>query len=40
MRNLLARLTPESVGSVVELKLLRAGQIAAAKVAIAARPAA
>lgn len=40
LRSLLARLTPESVGSVAELKLLRAGQIATAKVAIAARPAA
>jgi S1-C subfamily serine protease len=38
LRNLLARLTPESVGAVAELKLLRAGQIATAKVAIAARP--
>jgi S1-C subfamily serine protease len=40
LRSLLARLTPESVGSVAEIKLLRAGQIATAKVAIAARPAA
>jgi S1-C subfamily serine protease len=38
MRSLLGRLTPESVGSVAELRLLRAGQIATAKVAIAARP--
>jgi S1-C subfamily serine protease len=38
LRSLLARLTPESVGQVAELKLLRAGQIATAKVAIAARP--
>jgi S1-C subfamily serine protease len=40
MRSLLAKLTSESVGSVAELKLLRAGQIVAAKVAIAARPSA
>ena len=40
LRSLLAKLTPESVGQVAELKLLRAGQIAAAKVAIAARPSA
>jgi S1-C subfamily serine protease len=40
VRSLLGRLTPESVGSVAELKLLRAGQIATAKVAVAARPAA
>jgi S1-C subfamily serine protease len=40
VRSLLNRLTPESVGSVAELKLLRAGQIATAKVAIAARPSA
>jgi len=40
LRSLLARLTPESVGSVAEIKLLRAGQIATAKVAVAARPAA
>jgi S1-C subfamily serine protease len=39
MRSLLAKLAPESVGSVAELKLLRAGQMAAAKVTIAARPA-
>jgi S1-C subfamily serine protease len=38
LRNLLTKLTPESVGSIAELKLLRAGQIATAKVAIAARP--
>jgi S1-C subfamily serine protease len=38
VRCLLAKLTPESVGTVAELKLLRAGQIATAKVAIAARP--
>ncbi len=38
LRSLLGRLTPESVGQVAELKLLRAGQIAIAKVAIAARP--
>jgi S1-C subfamily serine protease len=38
LRSLLAKLTPESVGHVAELKLLRAGQIATAKVAIAARP--
>ena len=40
LRSLLAKLTPESVGHVAELKLLRAGQIATAKVAIAARPSA
>jgi S1-C subfamily serine protease len=40
LRSLLSKLTPESVGTVAELKLLRAGQIATAKVAIAARPAA
>jgi S1-C subfamily serine protease len=40
VRSLLAKLTPESVGTVAELKLLRAGQITTAKVAIAARPAA
>ena len=40
VRSLLNRLTPESVGSVAELKLLRAGQIATAKVGIAARPSA
>jgi S1-C subfamily serine protease len=38
LRSLLAKLTPESVGHIAELKLLRAGQIATAKVAIAARP--
>jgi S1-C subfamily serine protease len=38
-RSLLAKLTPESVGSVAQLKLLRAGQIATARVAIGARPA-
>jgi S1-C subfamily serine protease len=38
-RSLLARLTPESVGSVAQLKLLRAGQTATARVAIGARPA-
>jgi S1-C subfamily serine protease len=38
MRSLLGKLTPESVGSVAELKLLRAGQIATARVAIGARP--
>jgi len=40
LRSLLGRLTPESVGAVAELKLLRAGQIATAKVGITARPAA
>jgi S1-C subfamily serine protease len=40
MRSLLGKLTPESVGRVAELRLLRAGQIATAKVAIGARPAA
>jgi hypothetical protein len=40
VRSLLGKLTPESVGSVADLKLLRAGQIATAKVAVAARPAA
>jgi S1-C subfamily serine protease len=40
LRSLLGKLTPESVGTVAELRLLRAGQIATAKVAIAARPAA
>jgi S1-C subfamily serine protease len=40
LRSLLGKLTPESVGSVAELKLLRAGQIASARVAIAPRPAA
>jgi S1-C subfamily serine protease len=40
LRSLLGRLTPESVGSVAELRLLRAGQIATARVAIGARPAA
>ena len=39
MRGLLGRLTPESVGRVAELKLLRAGQMATARVSIAARPA-
>ncbi|HWE17726.1 MAG TPA: trypsin-like peptidase domain-containing protein [Hyphomicrobiaceae bacterium] len=38
-RSLLAKLTPESVGNVAQLKLLRAGQIATARVAIGARPA-
>jgi S1-C subfamily serine protease len=38
VRSLLARLTPESVGTSAELKLLRAGQIATAKVAIGANP--
>jgi S1-C subfamily serine protease len=38
MRSLLGKLTPESVGSVAELKLLRAGQIATARIAIGARP--
>jgi S1-C subfamily serine protease len=38
VRSLLARLTPESVGKLAELKLLRAGQIATARVAIGARP--
>jgi S1-C subfamily serine protease len=40
VRSLLGKLTPESVGRVAELRLLRAGQIATAKVAIGARPAA
>jgi S1-C subfamily serine protease len=40
MRSLLSKLTPESIGNVAELRLLRAGQIATAKVAITARPAA
>jgi hypothetical protein len=40
MRSLLGKLTPESVGSVAELRLLRAGQMATAKVAVGARPAA
>ena len=40
LRSLLAKLTPESVGNVAELKLLRAGQIATARVAIGSRPAA
>jgi S1-C subfamily serine protease len=40
MRSLIGRLTPESVGGVAELKLLRAGQIATARVAVAPRPAA
>ncbi|MBO0766548.1 MAG: serine protease [Hyphomicrobiaceae bacterium] len=39
MRSLLGKLTPESVGTTAELRLLRAGQIATAKVAIARRPA-
>jgi S1-C subfamily serine protease len=39
VRSLLARLTPESVGKSAELKLLRAGQIATATVAIGASPA-
>jgi S1-C subfamily serine protease len=39
LRSLLGKLTPESVGSIAELKLLRAGQIAGARVAITARPA-
>jgi S1-C subfamily serine protease len=38
LRSLLAKLTPESVGSVAELKILRAGQIATARVAIGSRP--
>jgi S1-C subfamily serine protease len=38
-RSLLAKLTTESVGNVAQLKLLRAGQIATARVAIGARPA-
>jgi S1-C subfamily serine protease len=40
LRSLLAKLTPESVGNVAELKLLRAGQLATARVAIESRPAA
>jgi S1-C subfamily serine protease len=39
LRSLLGKLTPESVGTVAELKLLRAGQIAVARVAIGSRPA-
>jgi S1-C subfamily serine protease len=40
MRSLLGKLTPESVGNVAELRLLRAGQMATASVTIGARPAA
>jgi serine protease DegQ len=39
VRRLFARLTPESVGKSAELKMLRAGQIATATVAIGASPA-
>jgi S1-C subfamily serine protease len=39
VRSLFARLTPESVGKSAELKMLRAGQIATARVAIGASPA-
>ena len=38
VRSLFARLTPESVGKSAELKMLRAGQIATARVAIGASP--
>jgi S1-C subfamily serine protease len=38
-RSLVAKLTPERVGTVAQLKLLRAGQIATARVDIGARPA-
>jgi S1-C subfamily serine protease len=38
VRGLFARLTPESVGKSAELKMLRAGQIATARVAIGASP--
>jgi S1-C subfamily serine protease len=38
VRGLFARLTPESIGRSAELKLLRAGQIATARVAIAPAP--
>jgi len=38
VRSLYARLTPESVGRNAELKMVRAGQIATAKVTIGARP--
>jgi S1-C subfamily serine protease len=40
MRSLMGKLAPESIGSVAELRLLRAGQIATAKIAIGVRPAA
>jgi S1-C subfamily serine protease len=39
VRSLFARLTPESVGRSAEVKMLRAGQIATASVAIGASPA-
>ena len=39
VRNLFARLTPESVGKSAELRMLRAGQIATARIAIGASPA-
>jgi S1-C subfamily serine protease len=39
MRSLQSRLTPESVGRSAELKIVRAGQIATAKVTIGASPA-
>jgi S1-C subfamily serine protease len=38
VRSLLARLTPESVGKSAELKLLRAGEVTTASVAIGASP--
>jgi S1-C subfamily serine protease len=38
MRSLFARLTPESVGKSAELRMLRAGQIATARIAIGASP--
>jgi DNA-binding NarL/FixJ family response regulator len=39
VRSLLARLTPESVGKAAELRMLRAGQIATARLAIGVSPA-
>ena len=38
VRGLHARLTPESVGKSAELRIVRAGQIATAKVTIGASP--
>jgi len=38
VRSLHARLTPESIGKPAELKIVRAGQIATAKVTIGASP--